>query len=82
MTKNMYKIQDFIWRTLRNYSPMYASLGLVTGIVVSDLKECKCSVTVIDDTHSDYRTIEVDGHLYRIVRGKDKFSTYDVHIIN
>ena len=81
MLDNMYKVQDFIWHTLRCYSPMYASLGVVTGIVVGELEEAGCRATITDAQHRDYRIIEVNDHEYRIVRGKDKFSPYDVRII-
>ena len=81
MLDNMYKICDFIWRSLRCHSPMYATLGMVTCIVVGELEECGCHVTILDAQHRDYRIIEVDGHEYRIIRGKDKFSPYDVRII-
>ena len=81
MLDNMYKIQDFIFRVIRSYSPMYASLGMVTGIVVGELEECGCRATITDAQHRDYRIIEVDNHEYRIVRGKDRFSPYDVRII-
>ena len=81
MLDNMYKVHGFIWHVLRSYSPMYASLGLVTGIVVGELEEAGCHVTILDAQHRDYRIIEVDGHEYRIFRGKDKFSPYDARII-
>jgi len=81
MLDNMYKVQDFIWHSLRDYSPMYASLGVVTGIIVGELEECGCRVTILDAQHRDFRIIEVDNHEYRIIRGKDKFSPYDVRII-
>ena len=82
MLDNMYKINDFIWHVIRCYTPMTTSLGLVTGIVVSELEECGCHVTILDAQHRDFRIIEVDGHEYRIIRGKDKVSPYDVRIIN
>ena len=81
MLDNMYKVQSFIWHVIRCYSPMYASLGLVTGIVVDELEEAGCRVTITDAQHRDFRIIDVDNHEYRIVRGKDKFSPYDVRII-
>ena len=82
MLDNMYKVGDFIWHTLRDYSHMYASLGLVTGIVVGALEECGCRASIVDAQHRDYRIIEVDNHEYRIMRGKDRFSPYDVRIIS
>ena len=81
MLDNMYKVKDFIWRSLRCHDPMYATLGMVTCIVAGELEEAGCRVTITDAQHQDYRIIEVDDHEYRIVRGKDKFSPYDVRII-
>ena len=83
MLDNMYKVKDFIWRSLRihGFCPAFTSIGLATCIVVGELEEAGCRVTITDAQHRDFRIIEVDNHEYRIVRGKDKFSTYDVRII-
>lgn len=81
MLDSEYKVLDFIWHSLRCYSPMYASLGMVTRIIVDELQECECTATITDDKHRDYRTIDVDNHQYRILRGADKFSPYDVKIV-
>lgn len=82
MLDNMYKVGDFIWHTLRDYSPMYASISLVTGIVIGELEECGLRASVVDARHRDYRIIEVDSHKYRISRSKDNFDKYDVRIIS
>ena len=82
MLDNMYKVHGFMWHVLRCYTPMTTSLGLATCIVVGELEEEGCRVTITDAQHRDFRIIEVNDHEYRIFRGKDKFSPYDVRIIN
>ena len=81
MIDNMFKVKDFIWNSLRMIDPMYVSLGMATCVVISNLQEQGCRVNILDAQHRDYRIIEVDNHEYRIVRGKDKFSHYDVRLI-
>ena len=68
---------DRIFFFVRNYSTSTYSLPRVCREVVEELKSMGYNVRVIDDTHRDYRTILVDGHIFRIIRNK-AWCSYDV----
>lgn len=74
---NEYDILLDIFRFIRDYSTDTYTLPDVCRRLIRHMQSSGYEVQVIDNSHRDYRIIQVETQLYRIARNKG-WSTYDV----
>ena len=76
---NEYDVLFEIFRFIRNYSTSTYSLPHVLKELIQYMNDGGYQTQVIDDTHMDYKIIQVETQRYKLVRFKD-WCTYDVQM--
>jgi len=74
---NEYDILLMIFRFIRDYDTATATLAYVTKQLLWWLNAGGDDARMIDDRQPDFRTVEVNGHRYRIIRNPG-WSHYEV----
>lgn len=77
---NEYDVLLEIFRFIRDYSTSTYTLPNVCKKLTQYLRDSGYQTIVSDDTHRDYKILQVEAHQYKIIRLKD-WLTYDVQLI-
>lgn len=76
---NEYDVLLEIFSFVRGYSTSTYSLPSVLKKLIQYMKDGGYKVQVVDDTHRDYKIIQVETQRYKLIRFKD-WCTYDVQM--
>lgn len=74
---NEYDVLLEIFRFIRDYNTGVYTLPDVCRRLIRHLQASGYEVQLTDNSHRDYRIVQVETQLYKIVRNKG-WSTYDV----
>lgn len=78
---NIYTLTGELFSFVRCFYPKTYTLPDVLKRTVEYMKSGGYQVSVLDDSHRDYKVISVDDHSFRIVRYKNS-PWYEVEAIN
>lgn len=76
---NEYDVLLEIFSFVRCYSTSTYSLPSVLKKLIQYMKDGGYKIQIIDDTHMDYKIIQVETQRYKLIRFKD-WCTYDVQM--